>query len=280
MLRPLIAALLLATPAFADPLDDYFADWSTRAQAALESEPHWIPPINTITPRLTQVVRWDQNWQSANNASATDLFDSGKGVEIIPLETTSITFNLPAYDQRMKKSVASGFGDWTPALFKQLFASAPGDDGYVLTGLFSFQAPIGSSAFTNHAWLVTPGIGGGKGWGEFDLEGTLTAAFPLSHAGTIGTAIAANAVAQWHMAKYLWPEVELNDTTWSGGARDGKNQLFVTVGSLFGNFPIMENYAVGIGAGYQFALSPHPVTPAPLTPTYDHEWTLTLRLVY
>jgi hypothetical protein len=280
--RIILSAIALAPlPAFADPVDDFFSGWSERAHAALESQPHWIPPLNTITPRLTQVVRYDQYWQAANNGVSTNVFDAGKGVELIPFETTSLTINPALYDERGGKGTGSGWGDWPFLLIKQRLASAREDEGnYIATGFLSFQAPVGSAAFTNHAWVVTPGLGLGKGWGDFDIEANILAALPLERSSTIGTAITTNVIAQYHLMKYLWPEVELNNIAWSGGTRDGKDQLCMTIGTLLGNFPIGDNYAVGIGVGYQFALSPRPADLAPLTPTFDHNWILSLRLVY
>ncbi len=274
-----LAVMLFPAAAAADTVEDFFTGWSQRAHAALDSQPHWIPPINTISPRLTQVVRYDQYWQAANNGVGTDVFDAGKGVEIIPFETTSFTVNPALYEERGGKD--SGWGDWPFLLIKQRLAAAREDEGnYIATGFLSFQAPVGSAAFTNHAWVITPGLGGGMGWGDFDIQTNLLAALPLEHAGTIGTAITANVIAQYHLLSYLWPEVELNNTVWSGGARDGQDQLYMTVGTLLGNIPVADNYAVGIGIGYQFALAPRPADPAPLTPTFDHNWILSLRLVY
>jgi hypothetical protein len=273
--------LLAPLPASAGSFDDFFDGWSERAHAALDSQPHWIPPINTISPRLTQVIRYDQYWQAANNGVSTDVFSAGKGVEIIPFETTSFTINPALYDERGGKGSGSGWGDWPFLLVKQRLASASEDDGnYVATGFLSFQAPVGSAAFTNHAWVVTPGLGGGKGWGDFDVQANFQIALPMEHANSIGTAITTNVMAQYHLLHWLWPEVELNNIAWSGGARDGKDQLCVTVGTLLGNIPIADNYAVGIGVGYQFALSPLSATPEPLTPTFDHNWVLSLRVVY
>ena len=107
--RIILSVILLAPlPAFAESVDDFFSGWSERAHAALESQPHWIPPLNTITPRLTQVVRYDQYWQAANNGVSTNVFDAGKGVEIIPLEPTSLTINLALFDVRGSKGTGSG----------------------------------------------------------------------------------------------------------------------------------------------------------------------------
>jgi len=276
-----LAVSCLAAPARADSIDDFFTGWSQRAHAALDSQPHWAPALNTISPRLTQVIRYDQYWQAANNGVTTDVFGTGKGVEIIPWETTSFTINPPLYDERGGKGSGAGWGDWPFLLVKQRLAAAPEDQGnYIATGFLSFQAPTGSTAFTNHAWVITPGLGFGKGWGDFDLQGNLLAAIPTSHADAIGTAITANLTAQYHLLRFLWPEIELNNTTWSGGPRDGKDQLFMTVGSVFGNVAVVENYTLGIGLGYQFALSPRPGTITPLVPAYDHNWVLSLRVGY
>ncbi len=265
----------------ADELTDYLDNWSTRAQAALDSEPIWIPPINTITPRLTQVVRYDQYWQSTGALASVDTFDAGKGVEIIPLNSISFSFNLPPYTERNGKGAATGWADWPVVLMKQRVVSAgPADGDYIVTGYLTVQAPTGSAAFTNHSWTITPGLGFGKGWSDFDIEGGVTAALPVAHTSSIGTAVTTNLLGQYHIGKFFWPEVEFNDTTWSGGSRRGLNELFMTVGSLFGNVPIAENYSLGIGFGYQFALTGRDNTAPVLNPVYDHNWILTLRLGY
>lgn len=277
----IVAVSGAALPSRADDLSDFFDGWGARAHGALDSEPHWAPPINTPSPRLTQVVRYDQYWQSTGAPASINNFDAGKGVEVIPFDTTSFTFNFPPYNERDKKGAASGFADWPAVFVKQRLASAAPEEGnYVITGYLTVQAPIGSSAFTNHAWVITPGFGFGKGWGDFDLEGSVTAAVPTTHAAAIGTAVATNLTAQYHVGRYFWPEVELNDTTWSGGPRAGLNQLFMTAGAVFGNVPILENYGLGIGAGYQFALTGRDPSAPVLTPTYDHNWIITLRVVY
>ena len=277
----IVAVSGAALPSRADDLSDFFDGWGARAHGTLDSEPHWAPPINTPSPRLTQVVRYDQYWQSTGAPASVNNFDAGKGVEVIPFDTTSFTFNFPPYNERDKKGAASGFADWPAVFVKQRLASAAPEGGnYVITGYLTVQAPIGSYAFTNHAWVITPGFGFGKGWGDFDLEGSVTAAVPTAHAAAIGTAVATNLTAQYHVGRYFWPEVELNDTTWSGGPRAGLNQLFMTAGAVFGNVPILENYGLGIGTGYQFALTGRDPSAPVLTPTYDHNWIITLRVVY
>jgi hypothetical protein len=276
-----LAVIFQSNMAQADELADYFDNWNARAHAALNSEPDWIPPINTITPRLTQVARYDQYWQSTGAPASVDTFDAGKGLEIIPLSSTSFTFNLPPYMERDKISAATGWADWPVVLMKQRFASASSEEGnYVVTGYMTVQAPTGSEAFTTHAWVITPGLGFGKGWGDFDIEGGATVALPTGHVSSLGTAVTTNLLAQYHVGQFLWPEVELNDTTWSGGDRRGLNELFMTVGSVFGNVPISDNYSLGVGLGYQFALTQHNTSSPVLNPAYDHSWIITVRVGY
>ena len=276
-----LALSVVPVTARADILSDYLDSWSARAHEAMNSEPHWIPPINTITPRLTQVARYDQAWQSTGAPASIDTFGGGKGVEVIPFSTTSFTFNIPAYSERSKKGDASGWLDCPIVVVKErLISAAPQDGDYIVTGYLIAQAPTGSAAFTNHAWLITPGLGFGKGWDDFNIEGGITFALPTAHATAIGTAVTTNLMGQYHLSKYLWPEVELNDTAWSGGSRRGLNQLFMTVGSVFGNFALIDNYSLGIGLGYQFALTNHDISAKVLNPVYDHNWILSLRVAY
>ena len=83
--------------------------------------------------------------------------------------------NLPAYSERGKKAEASGWGDWPFVVVKErLVSAAPQDGDYIVTGYLIAQAPAGSKAFTNHAWVISPGLGFGKGWEDFDIEGGIT----------------------------------------------------------------------------------------------------------
>ena len=69
-----------------------------------------------------------------------------------------------------------------------------------------------------------------------------------------------NATAQYHLFDVLWPELELNETWWPSGTKEGKIQTFVTPGIIFGRFEIRDRVRLIMGAGYQIAVSP--VVPA------------------
>jgi hypothetical protein len=290
-LRATVAALCLvlgwtcvsapASAADGSGAGSYFDSWYDRVDAAQSSQPHWMTPLVTVTPRLEEEFRYDQYFESTNTGAAIDSYDAGKGLELIPTETNEILVNLPPYLDRYNKKPASGWGDWPVLTIKQRLLSSPETDGnYIVTAFLGVQAPLGAAAFTNHAWLITPTLAAGKGWGDFDVQATIGVQIPTAHASTIGTAIVSNVALQYHFEKYFWPEIEFNDTTWSGGSRDGLNQLFMTAGLILGRFQIGDRTKIIVGSGYQFALSPHVVKAPALTPVYDHNWILTARLAF
>ena len=43
--------------AVTDPITDYFLHWFDRAEEAQATQPHWMTPITTVTPRLEQEYR-------------------------------------------------------------------------------------------------------------------------------------------------------------------------------------------------------------------------------
>ena len=79
----------------------------------------------------------------------------------------------------MTKKSATGWNDWPFLTIKQRLLSANEQNGnYIVTAFLGFQAPTGITAFTNDAWVITPTIAGGKGWGDFDIQMTLGFADP------------------------------------------------------------------------------------------------------
>jgi len=295
LLLALPALAALAGPALADPpmpagytaapttnIGDYFAHWFDRVNQAQASQPHWITPLVTVTPRLEEEVRYDQYWQHQASGAAITTYGSGKGLELIPTTTNEILLNPPAYDQRTIKKPAAGWADDPFLIVKQRLLSANEEQGnYIVTAFLGVQAPTGSRIFTNDAWVVTPTIAGGKGWGDFDIQATVGVPIPLAHEKTIGTSIVTNATFQYHFAKYFWPEFEVNYTYWADGVRGGKNQVFLTPGLVLGRFEVVQRLRLIIGAGYQVAVAPTPLSREPvLTPVYNHAWILSARATF
>ncbi|MGH6969985.1 MAG: hypothetical protein ACREEQ_00105 [Caulobacteraceae bacterium] len=278
---PVLAAPPEAPTAASNPVSDYFAHWMDRVEQAQSTQPHWMTPVVTVTPRLEQEFRFDFGFQGAGDGSHLDNYGAGKGVELIPTTSNEILVNVPPYEVRSGARAAAGFGDDTVLMVKQRFLSANEQEGnYILTGFLAIQAPVGSKAFTNHAWVVTPTLAGGKGWGDFDIQATVGLALPTARAHAIGDSLATNVAFQYHFAQVFWPELELNDTYWMGGERGGLNQLYVTPGVVFGRFPIAGRINAIVGVGYQIAVSPRLRRTPALTPIYDRQFILTTRMSF
>jgi hypothetical protein len=276
-----------APPVFADagidPITNYFLHWYDRVHEAQATQPHWMTPIATVTPRLEEEIRFDTQFQQLGTGAQVTNIDGGKGLELIPTTMNEILINAPAYQERTVKSPEHGFSDWNFLTIKQRIVSAPEDKGnYIFSAFLGVQAPMLSSPFTNKAWVITPTLAGGKGWGDFDIQATIGSPIPLSHESTIGTSLVTNVAFQYHFLEYFWPELEFNDTYWfDGSQRAHRNQLFITPGIVFGRFALGNGLKGIIGVGYQFAVDPQePVLSPALTPTYDHAVILTSRLAF
>lgn len=262
---------------------DFFDDWFARVEEAQSSQPHWMTPLVTVTPRLEEEIRYDQYWENRGNGSSLDIFDSGKGLELIPTETNEVLINPPAYQEKLNVShPVSGWLDDQFLVVKQRLLSANEDQGnYILTAFLGVTAPSGNAAFTNDTWIVTPTIAAGKGWGDFDIQATSGVALPFRNQSTLGTSIATNIAFQYHAFEYLWPEFEINHTYWAdGNERGGKNQVLLTPGLILGRFVISGRVKAIVGAGYQFAVSPKYVETSEQTPAYNRSWILTARLAF
>jgi hypothetical protein len=269
-----------------NPVADYFATWFDRVEAAQASQPHWMTPITTVTPRLEQEYRYDQFQQFLQNGAEINNYFGGKGLELIPTTTNEVLINVPAFEQRLpegsKVKPATGFADGNFVTIKQRLLSANEENGnYILSAFLGFQAPTGITAFTNRpAWIVTPTIAGGIGWGDFDIQGTISYALPTDERNHIGTSLVTSATLQYHIGEYFWPEFALNDTQWTSGERADRNQLFVSPGIMFGRFQIYNRVKFNFGIAYQVAVIPDHHLTDPLTPMYNHAWILSMRVTF
>ncbi len=261
------------------PIVDYFAHWSDRVEQARATQPHWETPLATSTPRLTQEVISNILLERLGNGEDLYNFGGGKGLDLIPTTTNQISLYSPPYEVRTEPRAAHGLGDWPFFLLKQRLVSANEENGnYIVTAFVSGQAPIGDVPFTNNAYVVTPTLAAGKGWGSFDIQASVAVPVPLEFENKIGTSLASNVALQYHVWKYFWPEFEFNDTYWFDGERAGKDQLFLTPGIVFGPFPVNQSIKLNFGVGYQFAILPTKLTLEPLTPMYDHSVLFTARV--
>jgi hypothetical protein len=262
-------------------ISEYFAHWYDRVDEARASQPNWITPLATVTPRLEESFRFDFLNQQLGDGATVNNYDGGKGLELIPTTSTEVRINLPPYLTRTGKDPASGFNDWPFLTIKQRFISANAENGaYIVTGVIGVQAPTGIAKFTNDAWVITPTLAAGKGWGPFDIQATVGVPIPLEHESTIGTSLVSNTTFQYHLGEVFWPEFEVNLTHWYDGHRAGKTQVFLTPGIVFGRFPISNRVKLIFGVGYQFAVSPTLTLKPVLTPVYNHALIAAARVAF
>lgn len=275
-LSPILAAQSDAPSAIAD----YFDHWTERVDAAKASQPKWITPLATTTPRLEQEFRYDQNRQTLANGSTVDIYGNGKGLELIPSEQTEIIIAIPPYQVRRGVKAASGFNDWPGILLKYRLLSANEKSGdYVVTLFAQYGLPTGALVYTNRDHVFTPTIAAGKGFGDFDIQATLGESMPAHDNSGAGRAILTNVTAQYHVSTLLWPEVELNRTDWKGGARDGRSQTLLTAGLIVGRIPLSSRSNLIVGVGYQTAISKAYLA-SPATPAFNHNWIFSVRTTF
>jgi hypothetical protein len=269
-----------------NPIADYFLHWFDRVDAAQASQPHWMTPITTVTPRLEEEYRYDQNQQFVQNGSEINNYFAGKGLELIPTETNEILVNVPGFEQLLpegsKIKPATGFTDGNFVTVKQRLLSANEENGnYILSAFLGFQAPTGITAFTNRpAWIVTPTLAGGIGFGDFDVQGTIGYTLPTDYRNHPGNTLLTSVTFQYHLFDVLWPEFALNDTQWTSGPRVNRNQLLIGPGIMFGRFQLYERIKLNFGIAYQVAVVPEHHITDPLTPLFNHGWILSARLTF
>jgi hypothetical protein len=256
----------------------YFDD---AADASRASQPEWSSPIATTTGLMEQRLRLDVDQQHSGNGTDTLVTDGGKGVDLIVSPTNEIQIAFPPYETRNGTATAapiSGFGDWAFLRVEQRLASSPASqDDYVVTAWLQVQAPTGIKPLTNSAWTFQPTLAYGKGWGDFDIQGTLSGTLPASNVTALGQQIQSNTALQYHLDKIFWPEFEVNWTYYPDGQRAGPNQVFLTPGLAIGRLDLGSGLKFTMGLGYQIAVAPG-YRARPLTPSYENAWLFSTRM--
>jgi hypothetical protein len=290
LLAPLCAHAQSAPPIpyKAAPFADgaYGGSWLDMVSASQAAQPSWMTPLVTVTPRLEQEFRYDVysqqngkgsqgNGQQINNYGGP----GGPRVELIPAYNWEVILAAPPYETATgPKGSAQGWGDWPAFLVKYRLLSANKDNGdYIVTAFFQMSDPLGTAGkISNGILAAQPTIAFGKGWGDFDIQSTVSVQVPVSAINTPGTTAATNqsnygdpilwnTSFQYHVFQYFWPEVEVNYEYWPNGEHKGLNQVLLTPGLILGRFKIGQDSPTRpinliVGAGYQIAVTQNPVT--------------------
>jgi hypothetical protein len=279
MTRKIVLSLLLlaatVSPAFSQ--DNFFDTWEARASATQAKQPAWPPPLVAPYPMLIQVFRADFTRQITPTLTSTWNYGAGRGLNLIPGFNSEFDVYYAPYLQHNSPKVKDGFGD-VGFLYKYRILSRNEEDGnYMLSAQLAATIPTGSYSNGSLDSAVAPTLLAGKGFGKFDVLSCLGGNLPTGETSKIGRSIGWNTTAQYHLAKYVWPQLESNTTWFFQGKNDGRKQNFLTPGILFSKFkfrPSDERSRIGaaFGAGMQIATSQFH--------TYNHNLVFTARYVF
>jgi len=242
--------LLFSTLAFGQ--DSFVSNWLDMVTQTENEQPHWAVPLATLTPTLHQLLRYDTQWQTYNSGVTATNYGTSKGLEFIPEKHAEVILSIPPYIVNNPNSL-DGFGDWQ-FLAKYRIAAASEEHGtYILTAFYQMSFPTGQYRQGALSPIITPTIAYGKGYKDFDLQGTLGGGLPTGNISKIGRTILWNNALQYHIFKKIWPETEFNFTHYYEGSHDGHSLLYVTPGIVVGRVPIHDRFAFFIGGGFQIA---------------------------
>ena len=279
MTRNFFALLLLlaATPGTLLSQDNFFAKWESRTTATQAKQPSWPPPLVSPYPMLIQVFRADFTRQITPTHTTTWNYGASRGLNLVPGFNSEVDVYYAPYLQHNTPKAKDGFGD-VGFLYKYRILSRNEKDGdYMLSAQLTATIPTGSYSNGSPDSSISPTLLSGKGFGKFDVISCLGGTLPTEETNKVGRSIAWNTTAQYHLSKYVWPELESNATWFFAGKNHGKMQNFLTPGILFSKFkfhPSDETSRTGVafGAAMQIATSQFH--------TYNHELAFTSRIVF
>jgi hypothetical protein len=256
---------------------NFFSQWEKRTSTTQARQPSWPPPLVAPYPMLIQVFRSDFSRQITPTETSTWNYGAGRGLNLIPGVNSELDFYYPPYLQHNTPKVKDGFGD-VGFLYKYRILSKNEKEGnYMLSAQLTATLPTGSHSNGSPDAAVSPTLLAGKGFSKFDVISCLGGNLPADETKKLGRSIVWNTTAQYHLAKYVWPELESNTTYFFGGKNDGKKQNFVTPGILFSKFKLhpsdeQSRMGVAVGAGMQIATSQFH--------TYNHNLVFTTRYIF
>ena len=160
---------------------------------------------------------------------------------------------MPAWESEDTSPRKEGWADESFLLKYRLLSANEEEGDYILTAFMGLSVPTGSAAYSLNHYVFTPTVAFGKGWGDFDCQGTLGVSVPDdgSAPSGAGTPLLLNTAFQYRVMKKLWPEVEVNYTHWPNGKHEGLDQAFITPGLVIGKIPIAGRLGLTVGAGFQ-----------------------------
>jgi len=255
---------------------NFFTRWEARASATQALQPKWAVPVVSPYPMLIQVFRSDFTRQISTTHVHTWNLDSSRGLNLIPFARTEIDIYTPPFFEH-SDTTKDGFGDFSMSAKYRILSGNEQHGNYMLSAFVVATVPTGSYKNGATDASINPSLSGGKGFGRFDVITNLGGTLPTGGTATTGRTFTSNTAAQYHIGKYVWPELEINSTAWHGGTHDGKVQTFLTPGVMASKFslrPQETKSRLGLAAGFGFQ------TAVTTYHTYNHSLVFTGRFLF
>ncbi|HLJ26509.1 MAG TPA: hypothetical protein VKY85_07350 [Candidatus Angelobacter sp.] len=266
---------VLALPPFVHAQDGFFASWENRVRTTSAEQPGWAVPLVTPSSGIVQLFRSDFVRQITPSESTTWNYGNSKGLDIIPWYQTELDVAVPPYIQH-NSAAQDGFGDFMMLLKYRIVSADEQHGAYSVSASVAGTIPSGSYKNGSTDATIVPTIYGGKGFGRFDVQSSLSVTLPAADTAKLGRPVGWNVVAQYRIGKMFWPEVESNAMYFHGGPNDGKTQDFVTPGLMVSKIKLSREatnrLAIVFGIGEQIATSHFH--------TYNHALILTYRIAF
>ena len=272
-----LLALISGIGANLSAQDNFFSQWQQRTSRTQSNQPLWSVPVVAPYPMLIQVFRADFTRQVTPAKTDTWNYGGSRGLNLIPGFNSEFDVYYPPYIQHNSQGAKDGFGD-TAFLYKyRIFSRNESKGNAMVSAQLGATIPTGSYSNGSTDASVSPTLLTGKGFGKFDVLSCAGGTLPTGDTVKLGRTVAWNTVAQYHIHKSFWPEIEDNATYFFGGKNDGKMQNFLTPGIMLGKFKFRpedpgSRPAMAFGGAEQIATSHFH--------TYNHNLVFTARLLF
>jgi hypothetical protein len=179
---------------------------------------------------------------------------------------------VPPYIVNNPDSPIDGFGDWQFLVKYRIAAGNEQHGNYILTAFYQMSFPTGEHQEGALSPIITPTIAYGKGYKNFDAQGTLGYSLPTGNVSDIGHNLLWNNTFQYRIFRKIWPEIEVNLNQYHGGngnvvptAHPGKTLVYLTPGMVLGRFNLWHRLAFTAGGGFEIATTSfHPTNHIPI----------------
>jgi len=243
--------------------------------AAAAVQPTWPTPVVEADPRLIQYYRFAISNEYTPARTQTVCYGNARGGGIIAWNRAEFDVMPPPYVQH-NSTATDGFGDTSVVAKLRIVSGNAGHGNYILSALGTHTFATGSArngALTD-SWTAT--LAGGKFLTRhIDVQSSLAGILPTGKISAQGRTLAWNVMAQDHLARSVWLELENNACFYRGGSHDGLMQNFLTPSAFYifrrKEWKPTHPYAV-FDAGMQIATSGFH--------TYNHNSIAEMRLIF